>query len=546
MFNFLKKLFYKTDKSNGIQYKNIETVINESFNNSASNTTANKKLTPSMDIEKNKRYITTIFQKCADIMYRELNIASNPNYKTVCIYIANMIPTELMEDVVLKKLTQPVQNSEVFKDIKAYCMSIFGIAEDDILDDMNKIVDAIVEGELVLFINGINKAFTVDMKKPPSRAVDIPPTESVLRGPREGFTESHGTNICLVRKKIKSPNLKTEGFKIGKETKTNITMMYMSNIANEKIVSELRDRLNKIKVDSVLGASYIEEYIEDSPFSLFPTIFRTEKPDVAAGKILEGRIIIFVDTIPVALSVPSIFGEYFMSPDDYYLRFYVATLNRWVRMLAFALSLALPGAFVSLITYHQELLPTSLIISVIRSRANIPFPPMFEALFMLTTYLVLQEADVRMPKTMGQSVSIVGGLVLGQAAINAGIVSAHMIIVVAFSAVASLAVPTVEFQLPLSYARVALLILGGFGGMVGLTCGLIAIIMHLLSLRSFGVPFLAPVGPLKPNELKDIFIRAPLWSLKKLPKTITWKDSYRRKGRPATNPITQENKEQQS
>ncbi|MBL4936452.1 spore germination protein [Clostridium sp. YIM B02515] len=546
MFNIIKKLLYKSDKSSGIQYKDIETAINKSFNNTTNNSAASKKLTPSTDIEKNKRYITTVFQKCSDIMLRELNITSNPNYKAVCIYVANMIPTELIEDTILRKFTQAPQSSDFSTDIKAYCMSLLGVAEDDLLDDMNKIVDAIVEGELVLFVNGINKAFTVDIKKPPARAVDIPPTESILRGPREGFIESHGTNICLVRKKIKSPNLKTEGFKAGKETKTNITMMYMSNIANEKIVDEVRNRINKIDIDSVLGASYIEEYIEDNPFSIFPTIFRTEKPDVAAGKILEGRIIIFVDTIPVALSIPSIFGEYFMSPDDYYLRFYVATLNRWVRMLAFALSLALPSAYVSLITYHQELLPTSLIISVVRGRANIPFPPMFEALFMLTTYLVLQEADVRMPKTMGQSVSIVGGLVLGQAAINAGIVSAHMIIVVAFSAVASLAVPTVELQLPLSYVRVLLLILGGFGGMVGLTCGLIAIIMHLLSLRSFGVPFLAPAGPLKPNELKDIFIRAPLWSLKKLPKTITWKDSYRRKGRPATNPITQENKEHQN
>jgi spore germination protein KA len=425
-------------------------------------------------------------------------------------------------------------------------MSLLGIADDDLIDDMSKVIGAVIEGELVVFINGLNRGLTIDIKKPPSRSVEQPVTESVIRGPREGFTEAFAINMCLVRKKIKSPNLKTEIIKIGKQTNTNIAVMYMANIANKKVVDEVKNRIKKIDVDSVLAASYIEEYIEDNPFSLFPTIFRTEKPDVAAGKLLEGRVIIFVDSVPIVLSVPSIFGEYFMSPDDYYLRFYVSTMTRWVRFLAFSMSIALPGAFVALVSFHSELLPTALMISVMRGRANIPFPPMFEALFMLTTYIILQEADVRMPKTMGQSVSVVGGLVLGQAAINAGIVSAHMIIVVTFSAVAALAVPTTELQLPLSYTRVLLLILGGFGGMVGLTCGLIAIIMHLLSLRSFGVPFLAPVGPLKPNELKDILIRAPLWSLKKRPKTITWTDSIRRKGRPATHPIMQEEKEKQN
>lgn len=545
MFNFIKKLFYKGDKSQGIEYRDIQVAIDNCFNN-GSYSQPTGKLAPSANLQRNKKYIQKVFDKCADVVIREINIASNPNYAAICIYIANMIPVENVEEFILDRLTYIPRNPSCLPDIKTYTMSLLGIADDDLLDDMNKAVGAIVEGELVLFINGFNKGLTIDIKKPPARAVEQPVTESVIRGPREGFTEAFAVNICLVRKKIKSPNLKTEIFKLGKQTNTNIAMLYMANIANDKIVNEVRNRINKINIDSVLAASYIEEYIEDNPFSFFPTIFRTEKPDVAAAKLLEGRVIIFADSVPIALSVPCIFGEFFISPDDYYLRFYVSTLTRWVRFLAFSMSLALPAAYVSLVSFHSELLPTALMISVMRGRANIPFPPMFEALFMLTTYLILQEADVRMPKTMGQSVSVVGGLVLGQAAINAGIVSAHMIIIVTFSAVASLAVATTELQLPLSYIRFALLILGGFGGMVGLTCGLVTLIMHLLSLRSFGVPYLAPVGPLKPHELKDILIRAPLWSMKERPKTITWSDTIRRKGRPATNPITQEEKEQEN
>jgi spore germination protein KA len=546
MFNFIKDLLYKSDKSQGIEYKDIEKAIDDCFSNGSINTTKTQKLMPSATLQRNKQYLQKIFDKCADIVIREINIASNPKYNAICVYVANMVPVENVEEFIIRRLTYPPQNVPNLSNIKAYSMSLLGIAEDDLIDDMTAAIGSIIEGELVLFINGLNRGLTIDIKKPPSRAVEQPVTESVIRGPREGFTEAFAINITLVRKKIKSPNLKMEVFKLGKQTNTNVAVLYMANIANMKIVDEVKNRLKRIDIDSLLAASYIEEYIEDNPFSLFPTIFRTEKPDVASGKLLEGRVIIFVDSVPIALSVPCIFGEYFMAPDDYYLRFYVSTMTRWIRFLAFSMSLALPGAYVALVSFHSELLPTALMISVMRGRANIPFPPMFEALFMLTTYIILQEADVRMPKTMGQSVSVVGGLVLGQAAINAGIVSAHMIIIITFSAVAALAVPTAELQMPLSYTRVLLLILGGFGGMVGVTCGLIAMIMHLLSLRSFGVPFLAPVGPMKPSELRDILIRSPLWSMKKRPKTITWTDSIRRKGRPATHPITQAEKEEQS
>jgi hypothetical protein len=543
MFNFLKGLFYKNDKSKGIQYKDIDIRINEIFKEPliGSKLTKNNKLIPSKDLQRNKKYIQTIFKNCADIFYREINIINDNRYNAVCIYIKDMIPEEALYDA-LDKLASPPSNYEYMSDIKEFCKSAMGIDEKDVIDDLNKIIEAIVEGELVIFINGIDRGFTVDIKKPPARAIEQPSTENVVRGSREGFIESNSTNICLIRKKIKTPNLKVEGFKIGKQTNTNVSILYMENIANNKIVEEVRKRLNKIDIDSILGANYIEEYIEDNPFSIFPTMFKTEKPDVACGKLLEGRVIIIIDTIPVVLSAPTVFMEFFISPDDYYLRFYVATLNRLVRLISFSMSIALPSAFVSLVTFHNELLPASLAISVIRARSNIPFTPMFEALFMLTTYLILQEADVRMPKTMGQSVSVVGGLVLGQAAITSGIVSAHMIIVVAFSAVSALAVPTPELQMPLAFVRFGLLILGGLGGMVGLTCGLIFIIIHLLSLRSFGVPYFAPLGPLKPKELIDTFFRAPLWAMKKRPKTITWTDSTRRKGRPETAPITEEEK----
>lgn len=542
MLKFIKSIFYKRNISEGIQYEDIDIQIDKIFKSGSSSASSVKKLAPSKDLERNKSFIRRVFDKCDDVVIREINIMSDSRYKAACIYVSNMIPSQYLEEGVISKLTNTPENYLYISNIEEYCISSMGIDRNKIIDDLKKTVESIVNGEVVIFINGISRVMPLDMKNPPSRPIEAPPTESVIRGSREGFTESHGSNVCLIRKKIKSPNLKTETFKVGKQTATNVTMVYMSNIANKNIVDEVRNRINKIEIDSIVAASYIEEYIEDSPLSLLPTIFRTEKPDVAAAKLLEGRVVIIIDTVPVTLTLPTMFGEFLMAPDDYYLRFYTATLNRWIRLLAFFLSLTMPGAFVSLVTYHQELLPTSLVISIIRSRTNIPFPPMFEAFFMLLTYMILQEADIRLPKTMGQAVSVVGGLVLGQAAISAGIVSAHMIIVVAFSAVAALAVPTPELQMPLAYIRLLLLVLGGIGGMVGLTCGLIILIIHMLSLRSFGVPYLAPVGPLKPKELKDVLIRAPLWTMKNRPKTVTWSDTVRRKDRPTTNPITENQK----
>jgi spore germination protein KA len=543
MFKSIKKLIFRNDKSQEVQYKDIELKVNGLFNTPMNNpnSTKNAKLKPSKDLQRNKKFIQTIFDKCSDVVYREINIVSDSRYNAICIYIANMIPSAILESTI-SNLTSVPSNFEYISNLKEYCKSTLGIDETDVTDDLKKIIESISEGELVLFINGIDRGFTIDLKEPPSRAVEQPVTESVVRGPREGFTENHSTNLTLIRKKIKSSNLKIESFKIGKQTQTIVSIIYMENIANSKIVQEVKNRINKIDIDSLIAANYVEEYIEDNPFSIFPTTFRTEKPDVACGKLLEGRIVITIDSVPVVLTTPTMFIEFFMSPDDYYLRFYVATLSRWIRIISFTMSIALPAAYVSLVTYHYELLPTALVISIIRARANIPFPPMVEAMFMLIVYLTLQEADIRIPKTMGQAISVVGGLVLGQAAISSGIVSSHMIIVVAFSAVSALAIPTPELQMPLAYVRFGLLILSGIGGMVGLTCGIIFIIIHLLSLRSFGVPYLAPFGPLKPRELIDTFIRLPLWTMKKRPKTITWTESTRRKGRPTTNPITEEDK----
>lgn len=532
MLEFIKKLLYK------------QTNYNTPKKSSSGNQDKPKTPVPiSYDLQKSKKYIKDVFSKCGDLVFREVNIMNDSRYNAFFIYFDNMIPEQIIQESILIKLTYTPTNYMYINDIKDYCKSVLSIEKSSIVYDMTEAIEALLDGEMILFVNGINCAFTVSIEQPPARSVEEPVTEAVIRGPREGFNESHAISLCLIRKRIKSSHLKIESLIAGKQTNTKVSIIYMDNIAHKQVIDEVRNRIKKIDIDSLISSNYIEEYIEDNPFSLFSTVFKTEKPDVVCGKVLEGRVAILADSTPVVLTVPTLFIEFFMSPDDYYLRFYVSTLLRWIRILAFIMSISLPGIFVSLVSYHQELLPTNLMISIMRARATIPFPPMFEAFFMLLTYLVLQEADIRMPKTMGQAVSVVGGLVLGQAAISAGIVSAHMIIVVAFSAVCALALPTPELQASLAYIRFGILLLGGIGGMVGVTCGLILLFMHIISLRSFGAPYFAPVAPLIRKELKDTFIRFPLWSMRKRPKTITWRESKRRASRPKTQPITEENKQ---
>lgn len=485
----------------------------------------------SYDVFENENTIRQIFDKCFDLIIREINITNNKNYPCRIIYFANMIDKQIVEENIMKKLTDsPSECSPDPRNIE-YAQGVLGIGDDDTHEDMDKIENAILEGNAIIFIHGINKALTTRVIEPPSRGVSEPVSEKVVRGPREGFVELLPINLTLIRRKIKSANLKMELVKVGRETRTDTVICYMSNIADGKIVQEVRKRVNEIDIDSVLDSNYIAEYIQDDSLSLVPTIFRTEKPDVIAGKILEGRIAILVDGTPIALTVPSVFPEFMMTSEDYYESFILATVLRWLRYLALYMSITLPGVYVSLVTFHSELLPSQLMITVARSREKVPFNAFVEAFLMILTFTILQEADTRIPKTMGQAVSVVGALVLGEAAVSAGIVSPPMVIIAAFSGIASLAIPSPEMQFSLIYLRFIVLMASAIFGLFGVTCVLLAIFMYLVSLRSFGVPYMTPVSPIDSNDLKDVFIRAPLWKMRRIPKFITWKNLIRRQGR---------------
>lgn len=529
MLNLLKSIFSLSDENSKKLNSNKNT-----------DTPKNENTKVSHILEKNKLSVKNIFDNFSDLIIREVKITNNPEFGAMLVYINNMIETGLIEESIIDKLTNKREEYTYQPATKEYSKYLFGVRDEDIHSDMNKVIDSILSGRLILFIDGLDEAMVININKPPARSIEEPQVESVIRGPREGFTESVTTNITLIRKKIKSTNLKMESFKIGRETRTDIIIAYLSNIANPKIVNEVRERLNKIDIDAVIGANHIKEYLEDEPISSFPTMFSTERPDVAATKILEGRVAIIVDGTPLVITVPSLFIEFLITNEDYYLKFIPGTINRWIRYLSFVFTLILPGVYLAITTFHQEVIPTPLLITFMRARSKVPYSELLECFLMLLIYEVLREAGVRMPRTVGQAMSVVGALVLGQAAVEAGIVSTPMVIIVSTTAICSFAIPSTDMYAAVTFPRFIFMLLGGSFGLLGLTCGIIVLFMKLISKRSFGVPYMVPLAPFISEELPDLFMRRPIWAKFKRSWLITGRFSFKRKPKSRIKTIKEE------
>jgi spore germination protein KA len=297
--------------------------------------------------------------------------------------------------------------------------------------------------------------------------------------------------------------------KIGRATQTNVSIMYIRGIADEKVIEEVNLRLARIDTDSILESGYIEEFIQDQPYTIFPTIQNTERPDVIAGSLLEGRVAILIDGTPHVLLVPSLFIQYLQAAEDYYQRADISTLIRTLRYFCLFIATLVPALYIALTTFHQEMLPTQLLISLAAQREGVPFPAFVEGLIMEATYEILREAGIRMPRAVGQAVSIVGTLVIGQAAVEAGIISATMIIVVSITAISSYVIPEFDMSIAIRITRFLFMGLAAVFGLFGIFVGIVALLLHLSSLRSFGVPYMAPVGPFILSNQKDVILRVP-------------------------------------
>jgi spore germination protein KA len=486
----------------------------------------------SLNLNENLQQIRQNVGNSPDVVIREFEIG-NSRVQIAAVYTSGLADNNMVSDFVMRSLMidtvdEAIQNEVTEKNIFDFVKdNALTVGEVKIIKDWNGLILSILSGDTVILMNGWLEAISGSTRGGEKRSVSEPTSQVVIRGPKDGFSESIATNISLVRRRIKSPNLWLEPMKIGDVTQTDIAIMYIKGIVNDKLVNEVRKRLNRIKIDGILESGYIEELIQDKTYSPFPTMYNTERPDAVAGNLLEGKIAIFVDGTPFVLLAPTTFFMYFQATEDYYHRFDIGTAIRLLRFLSFIISLLGPSIYIASITFHQEMIPTPLLISLAAQREGVPFPAFIEALIMELSFEILREAGVRMPRAIGQAVSIVGGLVLGQAAVQAGIVSSAMVIVVSITGIASFATPAFNMAISVRLFRFLIMIFAAAYGFYGIAIINIMIIAHLCSLRSFGIPYMAPLAPFIPKDQKDAVLRLPLWSFLTRPRLISQNNTTR-------------------
>ncbi|NIK68672.1 spore germination protein [Paenibacillus sp. BK720] len=469
-------------------------------------------------LEINEQTLKGIFSNCYDIVFRRIQIFGQIN--ALLIYMDGLVDTIALDQILLKPwmLGFPsIKLNDTDKVDAILEQQLVAVSKTATARNIDTIVQGILTANVVILAERAANAIIADLKGFEHRAVEEPSNEITLRGPREGFTENLNINTSMVRRKLQSPKLKMESVTLGSLSRTTVVIGYLEGIANQSVVEKVRKRIGEIQIDTVLGGNFIEEFIEDHPFTFFPQIQNTERPDIVAAYLAERKVAIFVDGSPFVLIAPCTLWNAFQSADDYYERFLYATMIRWLRMILIIGSLFMPSMYVAITTFHPQLLPANFLLSITSAREGVPFPAVIEAFLMEFLFEGLREAGIRLPRPTGSAISIVGALVIGQAAVEAGIVSAPMVIVVSITGIASLITPRYSMGIAFRMLRFPMLLFSGMFGLYGITMATLLLHIHLTNLESFGVPYLSPISPLSKEELKDVLIRAPRWSMHSLP-----------------------------
>lgn len=468
------------------------------------------------------------FDKSSDFMIRQLSAGKGKQTKIIIAYIDSLVDKQMINSDIIMPII--ANTNKIEKPLlTCFCNGLINSCNICEVDSFNECISSILSGNAVIFVEDFDRALKIGVQNCVKRNIEEPTSDVVIRGPREGFTENLQTNTTLLRKKIKNSKLKFEIMKVGEETNTEICICYIKGIAHDEIVKTVKDRISRIKIDAILESGYIEDFIQDSTFSIFPTIGNSEKPDIIAGKILEGRVAILCDGTPFVLTVPYLFIESLQSSEDYYVRSIYSFLIRMVRIIALFVTTLSPGIYVALVCFHQSVIPFKLALTVAASRDGIPLSPFVEALTMVITFELLREAGIRMPRAIGQAISIVGALVIGDAAVKAGLVSTPMVVVIAITAITSFIIPQMAGALLI--IRLFIMAAANIIGFLGILTAFSLVFIHMCSLKSFGVNYLSPLTPLSGTDLKDTIVRFPLWAMFTRPKAFTWEHSGKAKFR---------------
>ncbi len=473
----------------------------------------------SLSVEENVSEVKKMFCNDDSLVIRSIENRNDGELKCNILYLDGMISNQIINDNIIRPV-QLAENLHVSSDaVDTLMASILQSNDIKKTTDMDTIAEAITYGDTVLFVQGCGEALLLNTKSFTLRSVTEPESEKVLRGPREGFTESILVNLSMLRRRVRNKDLTMKFRVFGERTKTKACIVYIDGLAHQSIVDELEKRFDQFSIDSTLDVNYLIEMIKDARYSPFKTIGESERPDVIAGKLLEGRIAVVLDGTPCVITLPYLFIENIQNSEDYYVNFYYASFSRMLRLIGFFISTSVPALYIAIVSYHHEMLPTPLLMSIFMARQGVPLPTVLEAFGMIVIFQILAETGIRMPAGIGQALSIVGALVIGQAAVEAKFVSAPMIIVISITGITGLIIP--KLSTATLMIRFAFLGMASFFGLYGFMFGTIGLLIHLLNIKSFGVPYLMGMTMDTALEMKDTFIRVPWWNMHCRPHLIS-------------------------
>lgn len=496
-------------------------------NNNQNETPKNEPLASDLNTNINKFKNIFVYPANRDFIIRELHIKSI-NRDAVILFLYGMVKEEIIEKHVLEPLMVETLSLVSNEDLGSTLMKrIIQGKNVKKVDNYKGVTDEILMGSTLLFIQGYNKAISISTTGYEHRAVEKPTNENTLKGPKEAFTESEQANRSLVRKALRHEKLVAESVRIGERAIDDVYVMYVKGIANQNLIDEVKNRISKINVSSIQSLSLLEQYLEDNTYSLIPTILSTERPDRVVSFLLEGYVAIFMDGSPCALIAPVTFFSFFHNPEDQYQRWLYGNFIRLIRLASIYVALLTPGIYIAISSYHIDMIPTDLVLAIAASREQLPFPAIIEVIIMELSFELLREAGVRIPTPIGPTIGIVGALILGQAAVQANVVSPILVIIVAITGLGSFAIPELSLSFIVRIGRFAFLTAGALMGFYGIAACLAMSIAYISTIKSFGVPWLSPLSP-HYRSSKDTITLPPVWKQWLRPQFLSPQDDVRR------------------
>lgn len=488
----------------------------------------------SKNLEQNIIVIENAFRNCGDIVKRRFFIGEKKEIAVYMVYTDNIVNGSAIEESILTNVMNRCRiDGKKEGMLRRLNEEVIAIGEMTEVKTFQEIFDAVLLGDTILLMDGNDIALQASTKGFPSRGVNEAKTEVVVQGPKDAFTEVGATNIVLIRRRIRDTKLKVKRTKVGKRSKTDVAILYMEDIVRKEILQEVENRINQIDIDVILDSGYIDQLLENRWLSPFPQLQMTERPDKASSALLEGRVVIVIDNTPFVVMAPATLNVFFQAAEDYYDRWEIMSFIRLIRYCAGFLAVALPGLYIALTVFHPSMIPTNLALKIAETRQNIPFPAVGEILIMELAFELLREAGIRLPSPVSSTIGIVGGIIIGQAAVEAGIVSPSVVIVSALTGICTFVIPNIALVSGLRLTKYIVLLFSALLGLYGFWLALILMLIHMASLKSFHIPFLYPFCSASVNDyndLEDSIFRLPLWFMKKRPIFSNDKHRQREKG----------------